>query len=138
MNIDVNLSSSEFYVNITFNVYNSTGTLVQTQGPSKVNDSLELPLTFTISSSLSDGIYIINMTVADLVNNENIKKEGFSADSSQITGSFDNNLRSEALSALVMLGIKRSVAQKSIETVLRNSENNITLELLIKLSLQAS
>ena len=76
--------------------------------------------------------------LSSCIGQDKIKKEGFSADSSQITGSFDNNLRSEALSALVMLGIKRSVAQKSIETVLRNSENNITLELLIKLSLQAS
>jgi len=69
---------------------------------------------------------------------DKIKKEGFSGDSGQITGSFDNKLRSEALSALVMLGINRSTAQKSIETVLRNSENNITLEQLIKRSLQAS
>ena len=69
---------------------------------------------------------------------DKIKKEGFSGDSGQIAGSFDNKLRSEALSALVMLGINRSTAQKSIETVLRNSENNITLEQLIKRSLQAS
>lgn len=69
---------------------------------------------------------------------DKIKKEGFSPDSGQKSGSFDNNIRSEALSALVMLGINRSAAQKSIETVLRNSENNITLELLIKQALQAS
>ena len=69
---------------------------------------------------------------------DKIKKEGYSEDSRQSTPSFNNNLRSEALSALVMLGINRSTAQKSIETVLRNSENNITLEQLIKRSLQAS
>ena len=69
---------------------------------------------------------------------DKIRKEGLSGDSEQISGSFDNKLRSEALSALVMLGINRSTAQKSIETVLRNSENNITLEQLIKRSLQAS
>ncbi len=69
---------------------------------------------------------------------DKIRKEGFSSDSKQITDSFDNNLRSEALSALVTLGINRNTAQKSIETVLRNSENNITLEQLIKQSLQAS
>ena len=69
---------------------------------------------------------------------DKIKKEGFSADSGQVMDSFDNKLRSEALSALVMLGINRSTAQKSIEVVLRNSENNITLEQLIKRSLQAS
>jgi Holliday junction DNA helicase RuvA len=37
-----------------------------------------------------------------------------------------------------MLGINRNAAQKSIESVLKNSENNITLEELIKRALQAS
>jgi Holliday junction DNA helicase RuvA len=69
---------------------------------------------------------------------DKIKKEGYSADSGQVSGSRDTNLRTEALSALVMLGINRSAAQKSIESVLRNSENNITLEQLIKQALQAS
>ena len=69
---------------------------------------------------------------------DKIKKEGISADSGQLAGNSSNNLRSEALSALVMLGINRNTAQKSIEAVLRNSENNITLEQLIKRSLQAS
>ena len=69
---------------------------------------------------------------------DKLKKEGFSAENEQIPGDFDNNLRAEALSALVMLGINRNTAQKSIETVLRNSENSITLEELIKRALQAS
>jgi Holliday junction DNA helicase RuvA len=69
---------------------------------------------------------------------DKIKKEGISAESGQLEGNLSNNLRSEALSALVMLGINRNTAQKSIDAVLRNSENNITLEQLIKRSLQAS
>lgn len=69
---------------------------------------------------------------------DKVKKEGFSASSDQISTGFDNNLRSEALSALVMLGINKAAAQKSIESVLRNSENNITLEQLIKRALQAT
>ena len=69
---------------------------------------------------------------------DKIRKEGFTPDSGQSGRSNDNNLRNEALSALVMLGINKAAAQKSIEAVLRNSENNITLEQLIKQSLQAS
>lgn len=69
---------------------------------------------------------------------DKIRKEGFSAENVEISGNFDNNIRAEALSALVMLGINRNAAQKSIETVLKNSENNITLEDLIKRALQAS
>ena len=69
---------------------------------------------------------------------DKLRKEGFSSENVQIPGDFDNNLRAEALSALVMLGINRNTAQKSIETVLRHSDNNITLEELIKQALQAS
>lgn len=69
---------------------------------------------------------------------DKILKEGITAETGQISGNLDNKLRSEALSALVMLGINRSAAQKSIDSVLRKSENNITLEELIKRSLQAS
>ena len=69
---------------------------------------------------------------------DKIRKEGFTLDSGQSGRSINNNLRIEALSALVMLGINKAAAQKSIEAVLRNSENNITLEQLIKQSLQAS
>ena len=69
---------------------------------------------------------------------DKMRKEAFSDDDANISVFSDNNLRSEALSALVTLGINKNVAQKSIESVLRNSGNNITLEELIKLSLQAS
>ena len=69
---------------------------------------------------------------------DKVRKEGFSAENAEISGNSNNNLRAEALSALVMLGINRNVAQKSIESVLRNSVNNITLEELIKQALQAS
>jgi Holliday junction DNA helicase RuvA len=69
---------------------------------------------------------------------DKMRKASFSDDDAKISYISDNNLRSEALSALVTLGINKNVAQKSIESVLRNSGNNITLEELIKLSLQAS
>ena len=67
---------------------------------------------------------------------DKMRKQAFSDDDANISGISDNNLRSEALSALVTLGINKNVAQKSIESVLRNSGHNITLEELIKLSLQ--
>lgn len=69
---------------------------------------------------------------------DKMRKEGFSTETAENSDSIDNNLRAEALSALVMLGINRNAAQKSVEVVLRNSENNITLEELIKRALQAS
>lgn len=56
----------------------------------------------------------------------------------EFAGSTNNNLRNEALTALVTLGIAKNAAQKSIDSVLKKSGNNLTLEELIKLSLQAS
>ena len=115
----------------------STGMIMQSSMSSDelksaiVSESVE-----TVQSIKGIGAKTAQRVILEL--KDKIKKEGFSAGSSGNTGPFDNNLRSEALSALVMLGINRSTAQKSIETVLRNSENNITLEQLIKRSLQAS
>jgi holliday junction DNA helicase RuvA len=45
-------------------------------------------------------------------------------------------LKNEALSALTTLGIARTVAEKSIETILKKEGNNISLEQLIKLALR--
>lgn len=52
------------------------------------------------------------------------------------TASLSKSLRSEALDALVALGIARQAAEKSIATVLKAQGQDITLEQLIKLSLK--
>lgn len=49
-----------------------------------------------------------------------------------------NTLRNEALSALVTLGINRTVAEKNLSTILKNSPQDITLEDLIKRALKSS
>lgn len=45
-------------------------------------------------------------------------------------------LRSEALTALVTLGIPRAAAEKSIDTILKREGNEISIEQLIKLALR--
>ncbi len=45
-------------------------------------------------------------------------------------------LRSEALSALVTLGIPKNAAEKNIDTILRRTGGDVTLEELIKLALR--
>ena len=115
----------------------STGMIMQSSiSTSDLKSAIVAENVATIQSVKGIGTKTAQRVILEL--KDKIKKEGFSAESGQLTDSFDNNLRSEALSALVMLGINRSSAQKSIETVLRNSENNINLEQLIKKSLQAS
>lgn len=64
---------------------------------------------------------------------DKIRKEGVQKD---FVPSLHNTVRSEALSALITLGISKNAAEKSIEVVLKNSGNTITLEELIKLALK--
>ncbi|MBX2946584.1 MAG: Holliday junction branch migration protein RuvA [Cyclobacteriaceae bacterium] len=53
-----------------------------------------------------------------------------------IPGMKHNTLRSEALSALITLGITKSAAEKSVDTVLKKSGNTLTLEDLVKQALK--
>lgn len=52
--------------------------------------------------------------------------------------SLNNTLKDEALSALITLGINRTTAEKSVDFILKNSGDNITLEELIKRALKTS
>ncbi len=49
-----------------------------------------------------------------------------------------NSIRTEALSALVTLGIPRNIAEKSIDTVLKREGDPLSLEQVIKLALKVS
>ena len=49
-----------------------------------------------------------------------------------------NTVRSEALSALITLGINKNSAEKSIDGILRTHQGEITLEELIKLALKTA
>lgn len=67
---------------------------------------------------------------------DKIKKEAFEDTASPNLGSMHNTLRSEALSALVTLGLSKMVAEKSVDSVLKKSGNTITLEDLVKQALK--
>ncbi len=49
-----------------------------------------------------------------------------------------NSIRNEALSALITLGINKAAAQKSIDKILKDSDEHIKLEELIKLALKSA
>jgi Holliday junction DNA helicase RuvA len=49
-----------------------------------------------------------------------------------------NSLQEEALSALVTLGINKNVAEKAIHNNLKNADDDITVEELIKRVLKSS
>lgn len=67
---------------------------------------------------------------------DKIKKEGLYEESEKNTSGGYNTIKNEALSALMTLGINKNAAEKSIDAILKNSGNTITLEELIKLSLK--
>ncbi len=68
---------------------------------------------------------------------DKLKKDSYEEILTPIAGS-SNNLRREALSALMTLGLNKMQAEKSIESVLKTSGNAISLEELVKLALKNS
>ena len=69
---------------------------------------------------------------------DKMKKEGLLDKSMEIPRPFDNTLRSEALSALTTLGINKSMAEKTVDKLLKDYGEEIKLEELIKLALKRS
>lgn len=69
---------------------------------------------------------------------DKIIKEGITASDGTSSLTSYNTVRSEALSALITLGINKNVAEKTIDKILKNSGNEVTLEELIKLALKAA
>jgi len=69
---------------------------------------------------------------------DKMKKEGLLDKSLQIRPQIDNTLRTEALSALITLGIHKSIAEKTVDKVLKEHGAGIKLEELIKQALKRS
>ncbi|HTH55297.1 MAG TPA: Holliday junction branch migration protein RuvA [Cyclobacteriaceae bacterium] len=68
---------------------------------------------------------------------DKLRKEAFE-ESSGNGGSARNTLRSEALTALITLGIGKGAAEKSIDTILKKSGGAISLEELVKQALKTA
>lgn len=67
---------------------------------------------------------------------DKMKKEGLLDKSFEIQPKIDNTVRFEALSALVTLGLSKSIAEKTVDKILKENEGEIKLEELIKLALK--
>ncbi len=67
---------------------------------------------------------------------DKMKKEGLLDKTTETASQFDNTLKTEALSALTTLGISKSVADKTINSILKEYGDEIKLEELIKQALQ--
>jgi Holliday junction DNA helicase RuvA len=62
----------------------------------------------------------------------------FAGEVPNLPSATSNSLRNEALSALVTLGIPKNVAEKSIDTIIKQEGNQLSLEQLIKKALKPS
>jgi Holliday junction DNA helicase RuvA len=69
---------------------------------------------------------------------DKIKKGMFSGEAPNFPSPTNNTIRNEALSALVTLGIPKNVAEKSIDTILKQEGNQLSIEQLIKKALKPS
>jgi len=69
---------------------------------------------------------------------DKMRKEDIPDIESKLSPQFNNTIKSEALSALITLGINRNAAEKSIVSILRSHDGDITLEELIKLALKST
>lgn len=69
---------------------------------------------------------------------DKMQKEGLLDKTVEIRSKIDNTLSLEALSALTTLGINKSQAEKTINGILREQGEAVTLEELIKLALKRS
>jgi Holliday junction DNA helicase RuvA len=67
---------------------------------------------------------------------DKLRKDCTDEPSAAFPGIRHNTLRNEALSALITLGITKSAAEKSVDTVLKKSGNTVTLEDLVKQALK--
>ncbi len=68
---------------------------------------------------------------------DKIKKEEWGVSPGiKTTGNKSDTLRSEALAALVTLGIPKATAEKSLDSILKREGNDINVEQLIKLALR--
>lgn len=64
------------------------------------------------------------------------KDQWLNASAPTVAGSVSGRVRQEALAALVTLGIPKATAEKSIDTILKKTTQDVTVEELIKLALR--
>ncbi len=115
----------------------STGLMVQSSlSASELQHAIVNEDVSTIQSVKGIGAKTAQRIILEL--KDKLRKEGIAVSEQTSSLSGYNTVRSEALSALITLGINKNVAEKTINKILKNSGNEVTLEELIKLALKAA
>ena len=113
----------------------STGLMIQSSlSSNELRDAIANEEVKTIQGVKGVGAKTAQRVILEL--KDKMRKEGFEETGKEIISPSRNTVKNEALSALVTLGINKNAAEKSIDSILKNSGNTITLEELIKLALK--
>ena len=102
--------------------------------PSEVQHAIAQEDTKTIQGVKGIGAKTAQRIILEL--KDKFKKDNLAGENKVLDKSSYNTIKSEALSALVTLGIPKATAEKNIETILKREGNALSLEQLIKLTLK--
>lgn len=113
----------------------STGLMILSSlSPSEIHGAIVNGDVKTISGVKGIGQKTAQRLILEL--KDKMSKEELEGEMATISLSPSNSVKSEALSALVTLGIKSTMAEKTLEKILKNNTDDLSVEELIKLALK--
>lgn len=110
---------------------NTARLILSSMNPSEVKQAISSRDATLLQKVKGIGTKSAQRIVIDLA--DKIDKEEMS---DHIPMTVNNTLRSEALSALIMLGFQKNIAEKTLERLLKSEENPLNVEDLIKRALK--
>jgi Holliday junction DNA helicase RuvA len=110
--------------------------MLSSMGVAEIQESIASEDVATIKRVKGIGTKTAERIVLEL--KDKIRKEFGEERTIDIVTDGINVIREEALIALVTLGIQKSMAEKSINTILKNADKDVTLEEVIKLALKTA
>lgn len=110
--------------------------MLSSMNPSEIKEAIAREDVVTIKKVKGIGLKTAERIVLEL--KDKIRKEITGEKIIEVIPDNFRVIREEALVALVTLGIQKSMAEKSINIILKNADKDITLEEVIKLALKTA
>ena len=110
--------------------------MLSSMSPSEIKEAIAREDVVTIKKVKGIGLKTAERIVLEL--KDKIRKEITGEKIIEVIPDNFRVMREEALVALVTLGIQKSMAEKSINIILKNADQDITLEEVIKLALKTA
>ena len=110
--------------------------MLSSMDPAEIKEAIARADVVTIKKVKGIGLKTAERIVLEL--KDKIRKEITGEKIIDVIPDSFNVIREEALIALVTLGIQKSMAEKSVNIILKNADKDITLEEVIKLALKTA